>query len=186
MAKRTKQRPRTFQLAGGALLLLSFMTQMFLFSRWDDRSNDLRQAVLERAVIDKGALLYELQYFAISNLHDAGIPIDELRVGKLRFAGMKIAESSMMPIAYHDAVSATEKADLIGDLFRQAGAIGSYADFMAFLGVINKVNGKFSVDLNAQRQRIDSQRETARWVYLGLYLLGSTMLLVGTWRGEST
>jgi len=169
---------RRLKILGGMTILLSFVTQNFLYDRWDSRRSGLRTAIDERAIIDKGALLNEILYFTASLPQGTSDQTGEVRRSKINEAATKIAMSSMMPVVYSDSLTAEQKTTLANHLFAEARTVSDYDSFLKFTQIVNDGYGTYSREINEQDQRLGRIREIARWTYLGLYLLGSSILLV--------
>jgi len=169
---------RRLKIFGGMTILLSFVTQNFLYDRWDARRSDLRTAIDERAIIDKSVLLNEILYFTVSLPPGTSVQTGEVKHFKIHEAARKMAMSAVMPVAYSDSLTTHQKTTLTNKLFAEATNVSDYDSFVKFIQIVNNDYGRYSADVNEQLQRLGKIREIARWAYLGLYLLGSCALLI--------
>lgn len=139
---------RRLKFAGGATVIVSFLLQVLLFDYWDERSAAIRTAILERAVIDKGAQLSELMYLIAST--DSAYNDIDTRPQKIEEAARKRVFSTMMPILFSDSLVDTEKVSLSNDLLRRSASVQDYVSFTEFLTTVNDVDAEFAPVLNDQ------------------------------------
>jgi hypothetical protein len=174
-------RARLLKVVGGAVLLASFLVQTFLHEDRESEAADLRAAVLERAVIDKSVLLNEVLYFAADS--SAGDPqvVAELKRSKINEAARKAAFSFMMPVLFSSSLSKQDKTQLANQVLAGAARVNDHESFRTFVVAANQAYGKYSDELDRNRAALEKKRNSSRWVYLVLSLLGSAVLLVGVW-----
>ena len=90
-----------------------------------------------------------------------------------------MAISEMMPVAYSATLKTDQKTKLINELFARAKAVDDYDSFLRLVQGINDDYARYSEEVSQQDRCLGSIRDIARWSYLGLYLLGSGILLAG-------
>jgi hypothetical protein len=176
-AKPREKLGRRLKILGGMTILLSFVTQNFLYDRWDSRRSGLRAAIDERAIIDKSVLLDEILYFTVSLPQGTSDRTNEVKRFKINEAARKMATSSMMPVVYSDSLTIQQKTTLANQLFAEVRTVSDYDSFLKFIQFVNDGYGRYSKEIKEQDQRLGGIRDLARWTYLGLYLLGSCTLL---------
>src|SRR6267154_1048542 len=130
---------RRLNIFGGMIILLSFVTQNFLYDRWDSRRSDLRTAIDERALVDKSVLLNEILYFTAQT--------DQVRRFKINEAARKMAMSATMPVVYSDSLTTPEKTTLSNRLFAEATTVNDYASFLKFVQIVNDDYGGYSEEI---------------------------------------
>lgn len=167
-----------------AILLVSFITQQYLFECWRSQSDNLHEAILELPVVDKSVLLNEVLYFVVGvrpgtmGLWDtSAVP-----AASIREAARKAAMSESMPVLYSDSLDTAKKSDLVKSLYAPAASVSDYDGLLGCFDFIDGPFGDYGSDLNRQLSDIGRYREWARNVYLLLYLAGSLFLLWGTGR----
>jgi len=188
MAKPRKKKGALLKVNGTAVLLLSFATQNFFYQAWDARSAELTSAMRDRSLIDKGALLNEVLYFAArtSPRESESINLSALAEAKVSQAALKTAQSQAVAVYVIESISRDEKAALSKKLFAKAAEVRDYASLLSFFAFINDEYGKYSEQLNVEYAAIQAKRTVAKWIYLVLYTLGALVLLLGLlfeWRG---
>ena len=160
--------------------LASLCSQNFLYDRWDSSRSNLRLAISERAIVDKSVLLNEILYFVAELPNEyLSVQTSDVRRAKIREAARKVAISEMMPVAYSATLKTDQKTKLINELFARAKAVDDYDSFLRFVQGINDDYARYSEEVSQQDRCLGSIRDIARWSYLGLYLLGSGILLAG-------
>ncbi|MDQ6803482.1 MAG: hypothetical protein M3065_00640 [Actinomycetota bacterium] len=174
-----KRKAHAWKIGGGALLLLSFVTQNYFYDRWNQADSDIRMAVLEGAVADKSVLLNEILYLDAGALSDSGLAVADLKRLAASEAARKLAYSTIMPVAYNSDLSTQVKTVLINQLTTRAGNVRDLRGFFELVNVVNSDYGRFAGELAIHQQALAHQRDRARWLYLAAYVTGSLMLLYG-------
>jgi hypothetical protein len=64
--KENKNLSRRYKVLGGLILLFSFITQNFLYDKWNAESQLLDSSAVDQAIIDKSILLNEALFFTAS------------------------------------------------------------------------------------------------------------------------
>ena len=167
------------ELLGGGILLLSFITQNFFYDSWNQRDIELHSAIVDQAIIDKSVLLNEALYF-LTQLGDSLLTPNDLadvRLQKIHEAARKVAFSQSIPVLLGNS-SRIEKAQLVDQLMQKAGLVKDYYSFSDYLRFVNDFANKY-LPLAKLAEGLSTKRETARWIYLILYVLGSVILLIG-------
>jgi hypothetical protein len=177
----SKKSARRLKLIGGTVLLMSFISQNFFYDVWASRVSLLAQGMMDRAIVDKSVLLNEILYFtARSGPSDPDI--DSLRETYIREAARKLAISVNIPIESNESLQTHEKVAFANRLLSQANSVANFPQFLKSVTTANESYDKYPLEMNAEAARLDSRRKSARFVYLGLYLVGSLLLLVGIYR----
>ncbi len=166
------------EIAGGALLLFSFVIQNYLYDNWNSRSNELESAMLSQAVVDKSVQLNEILYFVIGQESDLDAAHKaSLREGKIREAARKLFVSTTIPIAVSDLPLARKK-ELVVRLQQLYPLVHDYDSFLRYVQLVNAANTlrRSPADLRAE---ISGKRDMARAIFLATYILGAISVLFG-------
>jgi hypothetical protein len=188
MAKPRKKIGAMLKLIGTAILLLSFGTQNFFYEISSARTAELLGAMRDRQMIDKSALLQESMYFSAINSASTlkDISATELAAAKASIAALKIAQSASVGINAAKAIPPQEAAAVIKAMFSEAERVNDYKSLNAFFAYIDKNVSPHTMQLNVQYEKELAGRKVSRAIYLILYLVGATFLLLGLffeWRG---
>lgn len=178
IGKTDEQRKRSvknLKTLGSAVLLLSFITQNFLYERWNARATQLEKGMVERAILDKSVLLNEILYFTAQS--SSGTSTDDLKKFYIHEAARKLAYSSVFPVASDENLTTHEKMDSSNSILSQARAVDDFPAFSALVKTANESYGKYAEDMNLQSDRISSKRTFARNIYLAAYIVGAFLLL---------
>jgi hypothetical protein len=171
------KKANTLTLVGGAILLLSFTTQNFLYDRWHSQKTDLETAMLDRGLIEKSVLLNEVLYF-VSSVPDTEMTA-RVREAYISDAARKQAIAAGIPVMLSEAVTTQQKIDLANSLYSRARDVHDFDSFRANVQFINSKYDEYFKELNANYSSRNRMTGYARWVYLLLYLLGSLITLIG-------
>jgi hypothetical protein len=170
-----KKRAKVLKLIGSAILLSSFVTQNFLYDRWNSRATLLEKAGEDRSLIDKSVLLNEVLYFTASA--SAGHPTDDLKSAYIREAARKLALSSIIPVETAKDLTLQEKLDLSNGLLTDARGTNDYSSFLVLVSKINDSYGRYAQEIDTEYKKLLSERATARTIYLSLNITGTLFLL---------
>ncbi len=169
---------RLLEVAGGALLLGSFIVQNYTYDAWNERSAELETAILEQAVVGKSVQLNELLYFAArQDLHSTPEFRDELSAAKIREAATKLYLSQLIPI-YASDLSTREKDVARSRLFAGLQNVTDYGSFLKYLENVNAVSSA-TPSPAANFREAGIHREAVRHKFLRLYIAGAFLLLLG-------
>jgi hypothetical protein len=177
----SKKSARTLKLIGGTVLLLSFITQNFFFDDWASRVSLLAEGMMDGAIIDKSVLLNEILYFTARSA-PSDPDIASLREAYIREAARKLAISVNIPVISNETLQTREKVDLANRLMAQANSVADFPQFLKLVTTANETYAKYPLEVNAEVVQLNSRRKSARFIYLGLYLIGSLLLLVGIYK----
>lgn len=167
-------------LIGGAVLLLSFITQNFFHDKWNSRMRELEIAMSDRSVIDKSVLLNEVLYFVAFAPENQ--TTGRVREAYIAEAARKLAISSEIPVMLSDAVTSEQKVQLVNALDSRARNVHDYESFVANVKYINTTYDSYFDEIVGNYRHLNKLSGYARWVYLSLYVLGSAIALVGVWQ----
>jgi hypothetical protein len=170
-----KRSVRNIKTWGSAILLVSFITQNFLYERWNARATQLEKGMVERAIIDKSVLLNEILYFTAQS--SPGTSTDDLKSSYIHEAARKVAYSSKLPIDSDENLTTREKRNLSNSLLSQVQAVNDFPGFLALVKTVNESFGQYAQDMNLQSDRVSSKRALARNIYLAAYMVGAFLLL---------
>jgi len=178
-AEAKKKRAKILKITGGAVLFLSFITQNYLYDIWNSRKQDLHLASVDAAIMNKGVLLNEILYF-VSSLGKGSLKpeeVEQIRWQKIREAARKIAMSNSIFVLVND-LDKQDKVNVANDLMARADAVKDYYSYSEFMGYFNSLDQKY-FSTGVYSEDIREKRDIARHVYLGLYILGSFLVLAG-------
>lgn len=178
MRESARKRVALLKMLEAGVLLLSFITQNFYYARLDARAALLATAMHDRAMIDKGAALAELQYFAVqSSTQPLGVDIQDLMRGKLLMAATKTVNSEGIVLDVIESLTPDERAKFKTDLGQRAMAVHSYGELSELFSYLNESYSQYAIELNKEAQDVHDDRRSAQWCYLLLYLAGAFVTL---------
>jgi hypothetical protein len=178
-----KKTSRILKIIGGIILFLSFVTQNYLYDKWNGESQGLHSATVEQSIIDKGVLLNEILYFTskLDNESFSGEELKNIKEQYINQAAIKQTLSHFMAVMSTD-LPKQEQIDLMNKLMLQAKTV---KDFNSFSELNRSINTSAFEKIQNERQlriqRIEDSKNIARHIYLVLYLFGTLILLVGVW-----
>jgi hypothetical protein len=170
-----QRKSRALKIAGSAVLLISFVTQNFLYDRWTAREALLEQGGFDRSLIDKSVLLNEVLYFTAQSV--PGANVQDLKEFYIHEAARKLAISSTMPVVSNEFLKTQEKVDLLNSLLQRAHGVSDFSSFLSLVKTANDSYGKYSQEMSMEAIQVGSKRAKARYIYLGFYILGALLLL---------
>lgn len=177
----TKRKAKIFKIIGGIIVFLSFITQNYLYDKWNSESQNLHSATVEQAIIDKGILLNEVLYYT-AGLDKSALPDNEVKNVKEQYAkqaAVKQVISHSMAVMSTD-LDKQDQVDRMKKLFRQAVGVKDLLGLSELRKSINEQNDEvIQKRREARFQSIESKRNTARQIYLALYIIGTTLLIIG-------
>jgi hypothetical protein len=179
LSKRHKVAAAALKLIGGGVLLASFIVQNYLYDGWNSRGEQIRQAILERAIIDKGAQLSEVLFFEAAASVDPSIREGNVSPQKIQEAARKIAMSTSMPVMFNDKLTQDAKIALTNRLIASAANVRDYQTWSDFLRLVNAEYSDYPKEIASQSDELREKRDTARRVFRALYILGSFLLALG-------
>lgn len=170
---------KMWELIGGALLLISFTIQNFVYDYFDEREKTVRTGMIERAILDRGSQIYEVMFFAAN---DGGGQLSSTQVAEIRRqfiqqAAIKNSYGLSFPVFVSDMPTA-EKQKITAEFGRRAAAVKDLATFSEYIKFSSALSDKVESP-NAVLGRISERRELARYIFLALYIVGSASLLIG-------
>ena len=166
---------RILKFIGSAVLLVSFVTQNFLYDRWNSKVALLEQGAVDRALIDKSVLLNEVLYFTAQPTSET--TANDLKEAYIREAARKLAISSIIPITSSQAFQTQQKVNLSNALLSEARGVKDFPSFLALVKKVNDSYGRYSTEMTEEALRMNSRRALARYIYLALYVIGTLLLL---------
>jgi hypothetical protein len=168
------------KVVGGLILLISFISQNYLYDKWKSESDKLEQAAIEQSLMDKSALLNEILYFVV-NPQYAGH--DSINVVNLRgqFLQESIKKSTYGQIAWMAAngLDSQEDKNAVKEILQNLDSISSYSDFLNNIDKINRLPyNKKAKEVNGRWKQYDVSKDNIRTVYLILYIVGSVLIVI--------
>jgi hypothetical protein len=176
---RLDHRYKILEILGGALLLISFTVQNFVYDKWQSRSDQLREAITDQSTLDKSVLLNETLYFLVAtgDTSLSNSEIAEIRRQKIREAARKLYFSQVASVMASD-LGPIQKNSLVETLRTAATSVQDYRSYSDFVGKVNDISRSY-ISPGRLVVEIDGKKDMARWLFLGLYCIGSVFLLIG-------
>jgi len=164
---------------GGAILLLSAIVQNFVYDSFTARANSLSEAMHDIALVDKGGLINQADYYILSSSAGQNSDRDQLASQHLQLFALKLYESQLISVSAADGFSAQDKSDYLSSLHSRISSVHDYRTASDFMLYINSSGAKFSDALDAQWSALTQERSFARLTFLALYLVGALIALAG-------
>lgn len=155
---------------GSTVLLFAFATQQFLVVHYIAKLDGHFRGYQAYSNAYNSSLAYQNLYFShaiATTKADGGI----LRKG----AGDNIAGFSAAILA--SDLPTSEKTRKIKVLFDAAGKVNDLESFNEYIKLLNLEETDFVKNTQDDYVRIDQLKTITTWVYLGIYFIGSLMLL---------
>ncbi|MDX6614352.1 MAG: hypothetical protein QOD75_3538 [Blastocatellia bacterium] len=177
-ARRTVRLEFRLKIAAGAILLASFITQNHFYDKWNTQSQRSESAAVHQSLIDKSVLLNEALFFTTGAARDTLQPnqLEELRRQYIREAARKSALAKSVWILASD-LDNTQKLDLSNGMMARANGVKDLSSFWDFNGSINELDKTYANIIDLQIEASEQRRKTARFIYLGLYVIGAGLFL---------
>ena len=167
---------KALEVLGGLLLLASFITQNYVYDRWDGRTKDLTDAITAQALVGKSIPLNEILYVVWQN--DGSLTAEqnrEARLFKLREAVRKRVYAQIIPMAVSD-LPRPEATALIQQMQAAGNGVHDLATYVDFIAVVNGITTAYKqAGLEVQHAR--EARDRWRERFLAAYIVGSLLLL---------
>jgi hypothetical protein len=174
----TKHTSRRFKLFGGALLLLSFIAQTFVYDYWDGEMEEYMGASRDQSAMIRSALQYEILYFTIQG--EDSMMMNESRRQFILAAARKVALGSTTQLAIADAEQ--EEVLRIGnEIWRRHASVRDYPSFVDFMGYSVTSTDEIVARMQSRIQRISDWKDTSRWLFVLTYVMGTVLFLWGSY-----
>jgi hypothetical protein len=141
-----QRKRKMLKLVGSAVLLLSFMTQNFLYYRWNARLQLLDRGNVGQSLIDKSVLLNEVLYFTARPA--PGATVDDLQKFYIHEAARNLAMSSTFPVLSREGLKTQERVDLSNSLLSEARGVSDFPSFVALIKRVNESYGQYSQEMS--------------------------------------
>lgn len=167
---------KAVKLFGGAILLLSFIVQNFLYDSWNQKSEDYYNSNKDFSDMSRSSLLYLNLYFN-TKLDDDSVE-QVVKYQYINAAAQKAALGQVVNILARDTDKVT-KINLTNSLLQKAKSVNDFDSFLNFNKYASEID-KYSLQDNiAFVNKVTQKREMYRWIFLSAYILGTGLLLFG-------
>jgi hypothetical protein len=187
MPKPNKKQGALLKFAGAAIVLVSFLSQNFLYETWNDRVALIQRMAQTMQVFESQAALHELAYLALA-MKGANMSAAEVEIAKNKLLKAIVASSVVENWNFRSAPNMrSELANVLAQLGKgEPGRIIDYPRYIAMQSESVALRMKNSDALQQETTEIYRYRNIAKWIYLMLYLAGTSLALYGLyfeWKG---
>lgn len=155
---------------GSGILIFAFATQQFLVVHYIGKLEDYFKSYQAYSNAYNSALLYENLYFsqAVATNKADGNVLKKAAVDNIYGFSVRILNSSL---------SKPEKERKIAALFEAANKVHDLDSYNGYKNVLNKEEGDYLKETQDDFARLNTLKDIATWVYLGIYFVGSVLLI---------
>lgn len=188
--KKRKERGRHCKAFGGILLLLSYTSQNFIYERWDTKLKKEQDHVNSSNLNFTHSLLYLNAYLSSANNPERfAFPGDSLKhtidsTGKLKDSMFMIFSSRKLVLSFFSDIQSGDttfaaKNEVFKRLMKLADSSHNLTNYFSLFSTLVSVQATIVQVDRENMQQILIKKELASELYLGAYIIGSLVLLLG-------
>jgi hypothetical protein len=171
-----KRSGQLMKLIGTGFLLASFISQNFLYDKWDGEQKFTSDAIQKNLLEMQSSALNEMLYFELDR-ESVGDPIfnNQIKLAKLRKAALAYASS------VNNKLVLTNSKDFaqFDQLESAAQNISDYRSYIDYRRSFDKLETTAMESLARNIFSQEQKRRETKWAYLASYILGALLALFG-------
>jgi hypothetical protein len=167
---------RWLKVVGGGLLLLSFIVQNFIYDYWDKEADEYYNSNRDFSDMSRSSLLYLNLYFN-THLPDSNLEAI-VKAQYINMAAQKAALGQTVEIITRDT-DKQARIDLCNALLQKSNSVADFNGYLDYIKFASQTDTYNLSDSQKRVERINTNRESFRYVFLIAYIIGSILLLVG-------
>jgi len=175
----TKKNAALLKLLGATVVFLSVVSQHFQYDRAKADDLKLTQAIDDRSLIEKGALINQTSMYVLYG--DLAIPAEDRSSLAAQHAAQVATKfyQALVPFVLEvEGIDKETKASDLETVRRAVGRVSDYRTLSDFMTIENEVTQKYEPAFKRQLDTLRERRSLSDRMYTGLYVLGGFLLFL--------